>query len=589
MMIGIKALQTMKRYAIWVMALAVLAAAASCKKETEMKAPEAGKQIEFYAVWADDPGTRTALQPDGTSVWWTPCEEINAFYGNKFSGKFTSTNTSNKALVSFQGTLTVLTGTAETGNEASAYWAVYPYDAANTCDGQSVTLTVPDVQTAKEGTFADKLFPSIATSQSLDLAFYNVCGGVRFSVSQSGIQSVTFKSNNGESLVGKVKVGFGPEGVPVVKSIISGRSEVTVTAPSGGFVPGKYYFAAFLPGTQSQGLSLTFKTSSHYATYTSENSITVNRSRFGTLSEKDKGLTFSPIPVESVSLNKTGIEIVIGVAQTLIATVLPENAADKSVTWASSDESIAAVSSDGVVTGVAVGSAVITVTTRDGGKKATCTVSVSESTVPVPEAIDLGLPSGLKWASFNLGASKPEEYGDYYAWGETEPYYSSLDPLTWKEGKEGGYTWSSYKWCMGALYTMTKYCTNSGYGYNGFTDGKTVLDPGDDAAHVNLGGSWRMPTDAEWTELIDKCTWTWTTQNGVKGYIVTGPNGNTLFLPAAGHRHLTSLYMVGSGGYYWSSSLDTDRSDSARNLFFNSIYLDTGQRYGGISVRPVSE
>ena len=142
---------------------------------------------------------------------------------------------------------------------------------------------------------------------------------------------------------------------------------------------------------------------------------------------------------------------------------------------------------------------------------------------------------------------------------------------------------------MGALYTMTKYCTNSGYGYNGFTDGKTVLDPGDDAAHVNLGGSWRMPTDAEWTELIDKCTWTWTTQNGVKGYIVTGPNRNTLFLPAAGHRHLTSLYMVGSGGYYWSSSLDTDRSDSARNLFFNSIYLDTGQRYGGISVRPVSE
>lgn len=581
----------MKRYAIWAAALAVLAVA-SCKKETEMKAPEAGKQIEFHAVWADDPGTRTVLQSDGTSVWWTPGEEINAFYGNKFSGKFTSTNTSNQALVSFQGTLTILTGTAETGNEASAYWAVYPYNAANTCDGQSVTLTVPDAQTAQEGTFADKLFPSVATSQSLDLAFYNVCGGVRFSVSQSGIQSVTFKSNNGESIAGKVKVGFGADGVPVIKNIISGESEVVVTASSGGFVPGKYYFAALLPQTLSQGLSMIFKTSSHSATYSSESSITVNRSRFGTLSEKDKGLTFSPIPVESVSLNKTGIEIVIGVAQTLIATVLPENAADKSVTWASSDESIAAVSSDGVVTGVAVGSAVITVTTRDGGKKATCTVSVSESTVPVPEAIDLGLPSGLKWASFNLGASKPEEYGDYYAWGDVEPYYSSQDPLTWNEGKKSGYAWASYKWCMGSSRAMTKYCSESSCGYDGFTDNKTVLDPEDDAASVNLSGKWRMPTDTEFTELRNNCIWEWISVNGINGRKVTGPNGNSIFLPAAGYRGGTSLYVAGSYGYYWSSSLSTGNSSYAScEVSFHSGGVDRlyDSRCCGSSVRPVSE
>ena len=109
-------------------ALAVLAVT-SCTKETEVKVLEAGKQIEFNAVWADSDATRTVLQSDGTSVWWTPGEEINAFYGNKFSGKFTSTNTSNQALASFQGTLTVMTGTAEAGNEASSYWAVYPYDA----------------------------------------------------------------------------------------------------------------------------------------------------------------------------------------------------------------------------------------------------------------------------------------------------------------------------------------------------------------------------------------------------------------------------------------------------------------------------
>lgn len=211
--------------------------------------------------------------------------------------------------------------------------------------------------------------------------------------------------------------------------------------------------------------------------------------------------------------------------------------------------------------------------------------------VPVPDAVDLGLPSGLKWASFNLGASKAEEYGDYYAWGETEPYYSSQDPLTWKAGKESGYGWSSYKWCMGSENTLTKYCYNSEYGYNGYTDSKTVLDPEDDAAYLNLGGSWRMPTDAEWTELRENCTWTWTMQNGVSGHLVTASNGNSIFLPAAGLRNYTHLNNAGSTGYYWSSSLDTDRPRVARDVNFSSGYVGgrSGYRDHGRSVRPVTE
>ena len=211
--------------------------------------------------------------------------------------------------------------------------------------------------------------------------------------------------------------------------------------------------------------------------------------------------------------------------------------------------------------------------------------------VHVPEAVDLGLPSGLKWASFNLGATKPEEYGDYYAWGETEPYYSSQHPLTWKEGKGAGYSWTSYKWCMGSNTTMTKYCTESDYGYYGFTDGKTVLDPEDDAAHVNLGGKWRMPTDDEWTELRENCTWSWTTQNGVDGYLVTGPNGNSIFFPAAGLRDSTYLYLAGSEGFYWSSSLYTGRPNYAMDVRFysGSVRRGTTYRYYGRSVRPVTE
>lgn len=281
----------MNRFAIYFVALCLFAIS-SCVTDNREELT-CGHELIFSACWADEPQTRTAIQDDGTSVWWTTGEEINVFYGNKFAGKFTSTNTKEQALTSFQGTLTVLTGTAEAENASQAYWAVYPYNSSNTCDGESVTLTVPSVQYATEGTFADKFFPAVATSQSLDLAFYNICGGARFSVAHEGIMSVTFKANGEESLVGRTQVGFGSNGKPEVKKITDGQSEITVNAPEGGFVPGKYYFAAFLPQTLSQGLSITFKTKDKSATFNAESSITVNRSRFGMLDEKDKDLEFT--------------------------------------------------------------------------------------------------------------------------------------------------------------------------------------------------------------------------------------------------------------------------------------------------------
>ena len=256
-------------------------------------APETDSELVFHARWADSNDTRTVLQADGTSVWWTPSEKINVFYGNKFSGRFVSTNETPSALASFQGTLTIVTGTVESGNASQAYWAVYPYSIDNTCDGESVTLTVPAEQNAVEGSFADNFFPAVAKSHTIDLAFYNVCGGVRFTVFNEGIESVTFKADGGEPLVGKVKIGLGSDGLPVVNNVADGHSEVTISAPAGGFVPGRYYFAAFLPQTLSQGLSMTFKKANSSATYRKEEALTVNRSRFGTMDEKDKDLTFS--------------------------------------------------------------------------------------------------------------------------------------------------------------------------------------------------------------------------------------------------------------------------------------------------------
>lgn len=278
----------MNKHVILLSAAAVLLF--SCSREAD-QAILPGETITFTAAWAGADETRTILQSDGTSVWWDAAEQINVFFSDKASGKFTSTNSQPQAIVDFQGSLPIVVGSVETENPAHAYWAVYPYNTANTCDGESVTLTVPSTQTAKEGTFADKMFPSIATSTNFYLAFYNVCGGVRFTVANEEIASVTFKANNGESLAGKVKVGF--EGVPVVKSVVEGVSEVVVNAPTGGFVPGKYYFAALLPQTLSKGMSLTFKKEDGKVASTSlENSITINRSRFGKMEEKDNGLEF---------------------------------------------------------------------------------------------------------------------------------------------------------------------------------------------------------------------------------------------------------------------------------------------------------
>ncbi|MBO5345387.1 MAG: hypothetical protein J6A44_00595 [Paludibacteraceae bacterium] len=191
------------------------------------------------------------------------------------------------------------------------------------------------------------------------------------------------------------------------------------------------------------------------------------------------------------------------------------------------------------------------------------------------EYVDLGLPSGLKWATCNVGANSPEEYGDYFAWGEVEPKTT--------------YDWSTYKYCVDNWDNLTKYCTNSDYGKDGFTDNKTVLDPEDDAATANWGGAWRMPTTAEQQELIDNCKWNWTTQNGVNGYKVTGPNGNSIFLPATGYMYKGTLYDAGSYGYYWSSSLDTDGPRGAYNVDFcwYYVYWGIGYRYFGFTVHPV--
>lgn len=179
-----------------------------------------------------------------------------------------------------------------------------------------------------------------------------------------------------------------------------------------------------------------------------------------------------------------------------------------------------------------------------------------------PHAIDLGLPSGTKWACCNIGASSPEGYGGYYAWGEMA-------------GKSD-YSWENY-----AYYNPD----TGGFVSLGSDISGTVYD----VAHVQWGGSWVMPSKNRIDELLEYCTWEWTSVNGVNGILVTGPSGGQIFLPAAGFRWNDGLHYAGSSGDYWSSTQRPADSDYAYGLDFSSGFWDWFwyYRYFGRSVRAV--
>ena len=188
------------------------------------------------------------------------------------------------------------------------------------------------------------------------------------------------------------------------------------------------------------------------------------------------------------------------------------------------------------------------------------TLNISQANVV--DAVDLGL--SVKWAPHNVGAESPEEYGGYYAWGETE--------------EKSDYSWATYKWGDGNSFI--KYCTG---------DKKNILDPEDDVAYVEWGGDWRMPTLNEVKELLNRCAWKWTTVNGVSGYNVTGPNGNSIFFPAAGYRDGWGKYERGIWGCYWSAT--NPSSDDIKFYFrFNNGSYESGYQYRcyGHTVRPVT-
>ena len=205
-------------------------------------------------------------------------------------------------------------------------------------------------------------------------------------------------------------------------------------------------------------------------------------------------------------------------------------------------------------------------------------IILNGSVVVEHEYVDLGLPSGTLWATMNVGASTPEECGDYFSWGETTP-----------RGGEEPY-WNNYLWSNGSRHNkLINYCPNSQYGYNGFSDNLTELEPEDDAATVNWGSDWQTPSKTQMEELRTKCTWTWTTSNGVKGYRVS-KNGKSIFLPVTDFYSTGQIYYTGFLGYYWTRTLHETTSYQAYYLYFYSssnLKCTYGNRYSGFAVRAV--
>ena len=802
----------MKAYRLFIfIAAAAMAsfALAGCTAEAD-KGALGGREITITASMADnlasagEPATRTVL--DGTSVLWEPGDEIKVFYGTNGS-RFTSTATSSAATSDFSGSLNFVFGVNEGVGGSKVLWALYPYSAAATSDGESVTTTLPSEQVGRAGSFAKGYNMSLAKSGSFNMGFYNVCGGVRFSLTQEGVKEVVFEGRNDEYIAGKVKLAFN-DNIPVVSEVVEGVKSITLTAPNGGtFETGKWYYIVALPGTLGSGFKMTFNTDTQYAIRKSSGSVTVKRGIFGSLTDADDGLIYvdkgTEPPVEGVITftdpaaefacrakfdtngdgkvsieeaeaatsfsglfndwktvasfdeivyfkNVHSISGVFNGCNKLVSITIPENITNLGTSAFSGCSSLTTVTLPSNITAIgnytfqncsALGSITIPSNVTSIGQYAfqncsalnaidlpnkvttigqyafsgctsltqisipdgvtslgnyvfkgcsnltTANIPSGISSIPaycfqncsalesvtVPSSIttvgnyafagvkmwkvelpssitSLGsaclgdivcvilpsnspvsiqsntfdgvggifVPSNLiemykamtnwanysnrlhpinsykdredliseavigtsgaidmctsvKWAAFNVGASSPEEYGGYYAWGEV--------------ATKSNYNWSTYLDSPNRDgNSFTKYYTGGG---------KTVLDPEDDAAHVNWGGSWRMPTDGEWTELINYCLWEWTTYEGHNGYMVYGIGaGNKIFLPAAGSRYDTSLYDVGSCGYYWSSSLSSGGSYDAWYVYFysSSVYRnDYYGRYFGLSVRPVSE
>ena len=256
----------MRNTIIFATLLSVAMFLCSCSRELEVpmqrsSADENLMEVVINAVLESQPVTKTSRHSDG-KVYWSPGDEISLFYGSGENGgsKFTSLNTTDELTAQFSGNINVVTlGGEGSSLDDISFLGVYPYRDDNSCDGNTITTTLPDRQTAKAGTFDDDLFISMGKSFGLNIAFSNLCSGIKFTVSHPNIERIEFSGNNNEPLAGKVMVGFDENGKPVIQSVLDGKTTIILDAPNGGtFAVGTTYYIVTLPVSLTASMKMTF-------------------------------------------------------------------------------------------------------------------------------------------------------------------------------------------------------------------------------------------------------------------------------------------------------------------------------------------
>ena len=474
----------------------------SCNRESFNPAQE--EILVFSASWGEEAVSKSMIDPsDSTKVLWSPDEYFRVYSGS-MSGIFYSMNAIPERQIEIRGGLAPMNG-ATTGSVGPRYWAVYPDTMAGGFkNDNSVVINVSSRQQGADSTFANHLAPAIAVSKDFHFTFYNVCGGIRFTVSEPGIQVVKISSVNGEPLAGSVTVEMVNDRPSIKLPVQNGKNYVILTAPEGGFVPGVPYYAIVLPGTLSKGIAFSFVKSGSSALSFVNQSLTVQRARIGVLNKIDDGH------------------------------------------W--------------------------------------------KTNISSPQWVDLGFGSVL-WADCNLGASRAEQFGNYYAWGETET--------------KNEYTWENYKFALNEN-EFTKYVTADRYGT---IDNKINLEAEDDAVTVALGDGCRIPTEEEWRSLIYQCTVTRENLLGIAGLRftsnVSGYQDKSIFLPITGNwmsytpayiedgenpqdvfdeeEAFYSMSRIGWGGDNYAGSVHIYRPTSADKLYVDGYRF----RHLRFSIRPV--
>ena len=632
-----------------VISVATLALAA-CTQERDIVPADSG----VTTLTASHVSTRSALQASegetpSYSILWNAPDSILVGYAGGGLATFTSKNESPAAEATFTGKLP---------DGSGELCAIYPAEDGNTVEADGTyKIVLHNEQTAVECSYDPIAFPSIAQSESKNLSFLNVFGLLELTVGYEDVTSISFGVKNvsielrtrsmtrktADPIVMSVQL---VDGVPKIVEIENpGEASGFVLYPPKGsecFKIDTPYYMAVHPiegwlGNLHPAFWLTHS-DGNVTEIVLDGQPPLERSKV----HKVKRLFLEDTPeepevpeAEAIFLdgNKT---ISVGESITLVPTINPSNATPVLV-WSSDDPETVSVTQEGVITGQKSGRTLVTVTVEgsDPDLQPDLTVSIYVTVVePDPynghEYVDLGLPSGLKWATCNIGATKPEDYGDYFAWAETEPYYESIaadGTASWKEGKEAGYDWPSYSWIKKSFesweykpdkitHRIIKYTVadnvyyslwyniiqggESGEEHYFVGDGVSSLgDPKynyeDDAARKNWGGGWRIPSPKDFQELIDNTNNAWTgnyNETGKAGYVFTSKIDATksIFLPASGMRANDIIINAKVAGYYWSSSLSDDDTQYAQFLNFSSAYasMNDGDRCYGRTIRPVA-